>query len=163
MNGKLGSPKDSKMRVRLRLLAIMPMQKQRKFWTRRALKQPRSVRTRLSRLKKLPQQPAKRRLQQDGAKVHWTKENREYIKRVLKLPLLDEWPAHSPDLSPIENMWSIVQRAVSQRGPWAVEELQKYVQEEWAKVPESVVDSLVLSFKSRCERCVAAEGSHVDA
>lgn len=103
-----------------------------------------------------------RRLQQDGALVHWTPPNRHYIKNQLKLPTLDGWPAHSPDLNPIEHMWSIVQRSVSARGPWAVDELRKYVSEEWNKVPVSVVDSLVLSFKKRCGECVAVRGGHVE-
>jgi hypothetical protein len=102
-----------------------------------------------------------RRLQQDGAKVHWTAENRAYIHRVLKMPVLDKWPAHSPDLNPIENLWSIVQRKVSRRGPWAAEELREYVMSEWSAVPQCVVDKLVLSFRSRCEQCVERDGLHV--
>jgi hypothetical protein len=113
----------------------------------------------LASLRKVPELRG-RRLQQDGAKVHWTAENREYIRRVLKLPVLQKWPAHSPDLNPIENLWSVVQRQVSRRGPWAVEELREYVSSEWAAVPQSVVDSLVLSFKSRLQRCLERGGLH---
>jgi transposase len=49
---------------------------------------------------------------QDGARIHWTSENKEFIKRTLKMPVVDEWPPHSADMNPIEHMWGIVQRAV---------------------------------------------------
>lgn len=55
-------------------------------------------------------------------------------------------------------MWSIVAAKVSQRGPYGKEELAKYVREEFFNIPDSVVCSLVMSFRKRCEEAVAASG-----
>lgn len=111
----------------------------------------------------MPRKRGATALQQDGAKVHWTPENVEYIHKKMKLKTVDGWPPHSPDLNPVEHMWSIVQRAVCQRGPWGKEELVKMVVEEWNKVPQTVVNKLVLSFKKRCEECRTAKGKHIQS
>lgn len=102
-----------------------------------------------------------RKLMQDGARIHWTPANRKYIERTLGVPVLQGWPAHSADLNPIEHMWSIVQRSVSQRGPWGDEDLKKLVVEEFMSVSDEAVERLVRSFKSRCQECVEACGAQV--
>lgn len=111
---------------------------------------------------KLPKKEVKGKiLMQDGARVHWTKENREYVKKSLKMKLLDGWPASSADMNPIEHMWSIVQTRVCERGPWGPEELQRYVLDEFHKVPTAVVDRLVLSFEARMSECASRRGYQV--
>jgi len=110
-------------------------------------------------LRRLRREPLSGRLlMQDGAKVHWTPENRRYIKNNLRLQVVDGWPAQSPDLNPIEHMWSRVQQRVSERGPWGREDLAKYVVEEWNAVPVEVVDGLVMSFGKRLSECVDRSG-----
>jgi hypothetical protein len=113
----------------------------------------------LSQLKKHPIRG--RVLMQDGARIHWTSENKEYIKKNLKMPVVDEWPPHSADMNPIEHMWGIVQRAVSARGPWGVEELEEYVQDEFFKVSVEVVDRLVRSFERRVSAVAGVRGEHL--
>ncbi|GFU46598.1 transposable element Tcb1 transposase [Trichonephila clavipes] len=64
------------------------------------------------------------------------------------------WPAYSPDLNPIENLWDALGRAVSSRFPPPVTliELETALQEEWRLLNSAVVDhlieSMVRSFKS---------------
>ena len=88
-------------------------------------------------------------LQQDGATCHWAPHVMAELKK-MKLPALERWPAHSPDLNPIEHLWSRLKRAVSQRGPFGIDELKKYVLDEFNKVPAEDITKLVLSFKTRC-------------
>ena len=102
---------------------------------------------------------AKRILMQDGARVHWTAAARALLTSA-KVRVLEGWPAHSADLNPIEHLWSILQRQVSERAPGGEEELVRYVQEEFDAVPE-VIDRLVRSFATRCKECVAKQGAAV--
>ena len=98
-------------------------------------------------------------LQQDGAKIHWTPLVRSHLKE-MRLAPLENWPPHSPDMNPIEHLWSRLQRAVSERGPFGVEELKQYVEEEFNKVPDDDIRKLVLSYRKRCQE-VAASCGHV--
>ena len=56
-----------------------------------------------------------------------------------------EWPARSPDLNPIENLWMTMKRAISARNPPTknISELKEAVQEEWKSIPLTHVQKLV--------------------
>ncbi|GFU96419.1 transposable element Tc3 transposase [Trichonephila clavipes] len=64
------------------------------------------------------------------------------------------WPAYSPDLNPIENLWDPLDRAVSSRFPPPVTlvELKTALQEEWRSLNSAVVDYLIESMVRRLER-----------
>ena len=54
-----------------------------------------------------------------------------------------------------------MQRAVSARGPWGVEELGEYVVDEFNKVSDNVVERLVTSFERRVESVVKVRGAQL--
>ena len=63
------------------------------------------------------------------------------------------FPAQSPDLYPIENLWAIVKRIPSnyERAPTNMAELWERVNIEWAKIPHQTIQNLVESMPKRIE------------
>ena len=64
--------------------------------------------------------------------------------------MLLDWPAYSPDASPIENIWNYLKNRVSRRGPLSRDELVRYIKEEWELIPQHTINKLVRSFRRRC-------------
>ena len=80
-------------------------------------------------------------LQQDNATAHTSKSTREFFKthniKVLK------WPANSPDLNPIENLWSIMKNRVEKMEPEKTSDIVKAVNIIWNEVSQEVRESLI--------------------
>ncbi|GFW67361.1 transposable element Tcb1 transposase [Trichonephila clavipes] len=73
------------------------------------------------------------------------------------------WPAYSPDLNPIENLWDALVRAVSSRFPPPVTliELETALLEEWRLLISAVVDHLIESMARRCKLCIQMREDHI--
>ncbi|GFV75516.1 transposable element Tcb2 transposase [Trichonephila clavipes] len=68
-----------------------------------------------------------------------------------------DWPARSPDLNPIEHVWDFLGRRLAARTlpPVTIRELRLALQDEWAAMPQQLIDTLILSMGRRCENCLA--------
>lgn len=95
-------------------------------------------------------------LQHDNARPHVSNMTKNFLesKHVLTLP----WPASSPDLNPIENLWSLVKRNVEKRLPKNMADLKKIMDEEWEAIPQDTIISLCRSVNSRLARCMELDG-----
>ena len=77
------------------------------------------------------------------------------------ISLLD-FPPYSPDLNPIENLWSDVQKRVEEAQATTKEELENVVQEEWAATTVESVRKLVRSMPHRIAQVIERNGAYTD-
>ncbi|GFV95368.1 transposable element Tcb1 transposase [Trichonephila clavipes] len=94
--------------------------------------------------------------EQDWACVLFSDENSEGIQRLV-------WPARSPDLNPIENVWDALGRQVAGRNypPTNKNTLIRALTEEWDKLPQQLLDNVVQSMVRRVECCITLHGGHI--
>ncbi len=70
-----------------------------------------------------------------------------------------DWPANSPDLNPIENLWGIVKRKMRDTRPNNADELKATVKETWASIPPQQCHKLITSMPRRIEAVIKAKGA----
>ncbi|GFT98123.1 transposable element Tcb2 transposase [Trichonephila clavipes] len=73
------------------------------------------------------------------------------------------WPARSPGLNPIENVWDALGRQVAGRNypPTNKNTLIRALTEEWDKLPQQQLDNVVQSMVRRVECCITLHGEHI--
>ncbi|GFX82381.1 transposable element Tcb2 transposase [Trichonephila clavipes] len=66
-----------------------------------------------------------------------------------------DWLAGSPDLNPIDHVWDFLGRrlAACTLPPVTIRELRLALQDEWATLPQQLIDTLIHSMGRRCETC----------
>ena len=98
--------------------------------------------------------------QEDNAPVHTAKVARDFLhsNNVELLP----WPPQSPDLNPIEELWSILESGLRKHKPEPsnIQELEKIVIEEWKSIPKEIYQNLISSMPSRIQAVISANGGH---
>ncbi len=70
-----------------------------------------------------------------------------------------DWPANSPDLNPIENLWGIVKRKMRDTRPNNADELKATVKETWASIAPQQCHKLITSMPRRIEAVIKAKGA----
>ncbi|GFX88386.1 transposable element Tcb1 transposase [Trichonephila clavipes] len=72
------------------------------------------------------------------------------------------WPARSPDLSPIKNMWSMVSQRLTQITPpeATLDQLWQRVEAAWSAVPQEHIQSLFESILRRVAAVISNNGGY---
>lgn len=71
-----------------------------------------------------------------------------------------EWPANSPDLNPIENIWAILKFRVVEHFPTTREAVIQAIQLEWANLTVADCAKACQSMRRRCQAVINADGGH---
>jgi transposase len=70
------------------------------------------------------------------------------------------WPANSPDLNPIENVWRLLKYRIGKRFPRSDAEVRQFLQEEWAKLEVKDFVHYIEQMPERVQAVIAANGGH---
>jgi hypothetical protein len=97
---------------------------------------------------------------QDNAPCHVSKMTREWLT-VNKIDVID-WPAQSPDMNPIENLWAIIDRRIRRRvkQPTNSEELWEAIKKEWYECDKNTIHNLYMSLTRRIFDLHKAKGGY---
>ena len=98
--------------------------------------------------------------QHDNDPKHTAKKNKDFLtnNNFNVLP----WPAQSPDLNPLENLWNGLKEALKKRAdkPSSLDQLFEHVKEEWEKLPKTLLSNLIDSMPRRIASVIKNKGGH---
>lgn len=94
--------------------------------------------------------------QQDNDPKHTSRRAKQFFgdNRVNVLP----WPSQSPDLNPIENLWTYLKNAVGKHKTKNKQELWEIIKAEWKAIPLELCQKLVDSMPTRCGEVIKHKG-----
>lgn len=94
--------------------------------------------------------------QQDNDPKHTARIVKTWLKKNMSNVM--DWPAQSPDLNPIENLWAILDKRLASRKPKNEEELFETLQEGWNNLDKALLTKLADSMPRRCEAVIKNKG-----
>lgn len=116
--------------------------------------------------------------QQDGARAHSSKTSQFEIKRLFgekyiptweEGPLINgekmpKWPPNSPDLSPIELVWSILKGMLNIFQPSNIEELKFSINKVWNSIASNkkICENIIKHMEKRWDLCIQHKGRRLD-
>ena len=71
-----------------------------------------------------------------------------------------DWPAYSPDLNPIENVWGLLSRSIygSGRQYDSEKDLKEAIWSAWRHLDENIIKTLIFSMENRCIDVISKKG-----
>ena len=97
---------------------------------------------------------------QDGAPCHRSLSTLDFLD-LRNICLLSVWPAQSPDLNILKNLWSVLKSRVNKRLPKTSDELWAITQEEWHAINKDEVIKLFDSIPTRLQAVILNKGHHI--
>ncbi|MBW0542193.1 hypothetical protein O181_081908 [Austropuccinia psidii MF-1] len=96
-------------------------------------------------------------LMEDNAPIHTAQASTDWQNRhnIIKL----DWPAHSPNLNPIENVWKAMKSQISKLyQPQMVEELRHAINAAWTDFNVNLLNDLLHSMPQRMAMVIEMNG-----
>ena len=100
--------------------------------------------------------------QQDGAPAHNLKVTRNWLRSINSFWEKGTWPANSPDLSPIENLWAILKDDLDSMGESKnIKMLETRLKTVWSNIPPDILGKLIDGMPNRIKRCIELKGGYI--
>ena len=101
--------------------------------------------------------------QQDGARPHTAKSTADFLSdKATTLPSDCHWPACSPDLNVIENLWSILKSSMRYEQMQNADAMFEEAVRVWEGISLETVNNLVDDFHARLDTCQAVAGECIN-
>ncbi|GFV52671.1 DDE_3 domain-containing protein [Trichonephila clavipes] len=89
--------------------------------------------------------------QQDNPRPYTARVAQDFLRHFQTFP----WPAHSPDLSPVQHVWNQLKRHMP--SCYSVHDLELAVQDLWAHLPQDNIRCLINSMHDRVRHVLQLE------
>ena len=90
---------------------------------------------------------------QDGAPCHTARSVVTWLKDC-EVPFFSDWPGSSPDLNPIENLWSVIKRKLQGVDTSSIPKLKEAIQRVWDDIEPQTLQNLASSVPKRLRSVV---------
>lgn len=97
--------------------------------------------------------------QQDNASIHASRSTKDWLQS--KNIRTMEWPAKSPDLNPMENLWGIMAHQVYNHGRQydTKQQLDNAIKKSWSQLPQETLQNLTNSMPNRMYKVILNHGN----
>jgi hypothetical protein len=108
-------------------------------------------------------------LYNEGAKVIYQQDNAPCHKSRVSMAWFAEngvevmdWPPRSPDLNPIEHIWSLIDQRISGIRFNSLTQLEEELARQWNNITTTECLNLIESMPERIRLCLKAKGGYFD-
>lgn len=98
--------------------------------------------------------------EQDGAPCHRSKKTINWLTNQ-NVNLIENWPANSPDLSCIEQVWAILEAKIQKYKISSLKDLYECLQKEWFSIPTEKLNNLISQTPNRFQLCINENGKPI--
>lgn len=100
------------------------------------------------------------RLLQDNAREHTANLTLDYLSN-FNVELVPDYPPCSPELNPIEHVWSWMLSYINDEFPTTLAQLKERVKEAWIAIPQNIIQSYIAHLPTLCKQIIVAEGGTI--
>lgn len=98
--------------------------------------------------------------EQDGAPSHRAKKTINWINEQ-DVQVIENWPANSPDLTCIEQVWAILENRIQKYSIDSLKSLYEALQKEWYSIPTEKLNGLINQTPDRFKLCIQENGKPI--
>lgn len=110
----------------------------------------------------LPSMPTSSRylFQHDNATPHIARHTQAWLA-AFAVNVLPNWPPNSPELNPIEHVWSWMAAYVNNKRPRNRTEMKRYIRLAWQQIPQKVIQAYISNLPALMQRVISANGDSI--